>query len=481
MTEIERLINRRRFLSTTAGLIAGAGLVAASGCANSREPTASSSSAPAAGTSGAAGGGSAAASSAGATTASAGASNADFTAAKIDWKQFAGKTITISAETHPWYSAIEPLLPQFTALTGINVTPAVLGEDQYVAKIAVQLAGGSTTPDVFMVNQFGQATGSGWLEPLDGYLSNTKLTDPAWYAPADFFPGALSFAKSDGKTMAMPITAELQMLFLRSDLIKKPPTTMDELVATAAEANNGSVAGFGSRAVANASQTPWPYGGFAFTQGGFFIDKEGKAALNSEANVSALKIYAQLLSKSGPKGVSSWGFLENQQAMQQGRLAMWTDSSTFLGDLRDTKKSKVGANIDAYAFPSQNGKSIPNVWFWTVGVNAKSTQKEAAWLFLQWATSKPISAAAGLVGASPARASAWEAPAAAAKIGAANSQRILSALKGADSTPMALAWQNTKWSQVSDGLARAVNSSITGADPATALATAQAQAVKILG
>jgi multiple sugar transport system substrate-binding protein len=455
MIHNQRSISRRGFLAGGAG-VAGLGLVAAlTGCSDSRK---------------------------GNTDQQQSLGNSEeFSSAKIDWQQYKGTTITVSAEQHPWYAAIAPLLPKFTALTGIKVTPSVLGEDQYVSKVAVQLSGGSSSPDVFMINQFGQATGSNWLEPLDGYLGNSKLTDPNWYADDDFFRGAISFSTANGKRMALPITSEVQMLFLRSDLISQPPTTMDELMAAAQAANKGDVAGFGSRAVAAANQTPWAYGGFAFTEGGYFIDPSGQPALDSAENVKALQVYADLLSKYGPKGVSSWGFLENEQAMQQGRLAMWTDSSTFLGDLKDKTKSKAADSIAAYPFPSQNGKSVPNLWYWTIGMNAKSQNKEAAWLFMQWATSKPISQAAGLVGASPARASSWQTADAAAKIGKDNSDRILQSLKNADSKPMALAWQNTKWAQASDGLARAVNAAVTGSSPSEQLKTAQSQAKAIFG
>ena len=41
--------------------------------------------------------------------------------AAIDWKQFAGQTITVAGAIHPWSNAITPLLPDFTKLTGISV------------------------------------------------------------------------------------------------------------------------------------------------------------------------------------------------------------------------------------------------------------------------------------------------------------------------------------------------------------------------
>ncbi|PYV29247.1 MAG: hypothetical protein DMG22_23500, partial [Acidobacteria bacterium] len=43
--------------------------------------------------------------------------------AAIDWKQFAGQTLTLAGAIHPWSNAITPLLPDFTELTGISVVP----------------------------------------------------------------------------------------------------------------------------------------------------------------------------------------------------------------------------------------------------------------------------------------------------------------------------------------------------------------------
>ena len=40
--------------------------------------------------------------------------DAMYAQAAIDWKQFAGQTISLAGATHPWSKAIGPLLPQFT-------------------------------------------------------------------------------------------------------------------------------------------------------------------------------------------------------------------------------------------------------------------------------------------------------------------------------------------------------------------------------
>ena len=70
--------------------------------------------------------------------------------AAIDWKQFAGQTIALSGAIHPWSNAIAPLLPEFTILTGINVTIDFQLETTYLGALPIRLARGSSTPDVFM-------------------------------------------------------------------------------------------------------------------------------------------------------------------------------------------------------------------------------------------------------------------------------------------------------------------------------------------
>ena len=445
-------ISRRSILQGGLALTAGIGTAGLAGCSNSRGPS----------------------------SAKPTLQSSDFAKAKINWKQFSGSTLQVAVQPHPWYSAVQKLLPQFTELTGIKVVPALLGVDQYVSKIAIELASGAATPDVYMVNQFGQAAAAGWLEPLDAFLNDSKLTDPDWYQPDDIFPSAKVFGQSNGKQLALPISSEAEMLFVRSDVVSKVPQTVGELVDAAARAHSTDVAGFSSRAIASGAETPWAFAGFAFTEGGLYLDRSGKPVLNSAANVSALTLYTELIRKYGPRGAAGWGYLENSQSMQQGRLAMWTDSSALLGGLKDPAQSKYAAKIDAYAFPSQGGKSVPSVFYWLVGINSKSTNKDAAWLFTQWATSAAVSLAAGEVGASPARASVWRQPATVKPIGAANAARMLEVLKTTDAVPMRLAWQDGKWARIADILGRAVNTAVTGGPVSAALGAAQASALKVV-
>src|SRR5689334_7888468 len=72
---------------------------------------------------------------------------APYAKAAIDWKQFAGQTITLAGAIHPWTNAITPLLPDFTELTGIKVVPDFRLETTYLGALPIQLNRRDTTPD----------------------------------------------------------------------------------------------------------------------------------------------------------------------------------------------------------------------------------------------------------------------------------------------------------------------------------------------
>ena len=63
--------------------------------------------------------------------------------AAIDWRQFAGQTITLAGAVHPWSKAITSLLPNFTQLTGIDVITDFQMENEFLGAIPTRLARGT--------------------------------------------------------------------------------------------------------------------------------------------------------------------------------------------------------------------------------------------------------------------------------------------------------------------------------------------------
>ncbi|MFO1068072.1 MAG: extracellular solute-binding protein [Geminicoccaceae bacterium] len=412
-----------------------------------------------------------------------------WTAAQIDWMQQKGKSITIGALQHPWTDAITPLLPHFTRLTGIDVKLQAQSETEYVAEMPVKLGAKNATPDVYMVWALGQSIGAGWLQPLDAMVADKNLTDLAWWDGADVFSSAHAFQKwSDGKQYVMAITAEAQTLFMNKTMLDAKglgaPRTMDELLSTALALKTADVAGIAMRAKASADAASWPAGGFVFTYGGSVIDPAtGKSGLGSPGSIAGVEMYGRLLREAGPIGVGSYHWMECLNDFMAGAVAIGCDSSNFATDIANPEKSTVAGNALYGALPAAGDKpGKPNMWHWTCGMNANSASKEAAWLFLEWATSKPTCALAAAAGLATPRASAWASSAFKDRFGAQAADAALANLKAADGDLFKAAWFNAKGPEILDAFSIAVNETVTGAKPAAqAMADADAKLAKVLG
>lgn len=411
-----------------------------------------------------------------------------YLSSKIDWQQAKGTTITLAGLQHPWMSAIKPLIPHFTALTGINVTVDEQSETEFVAKMPIALGSKSASPDVFMAWAPGQAISGGWLEPLDTFIKDAKLHDAAWYDDEDVFSSARSFQKwNDGVTYTLAITAEAETMFINKGLLDakglKTPTTFDELYTTAKALKSDDVSGIVLRAKPTGDAAPWSAGGFIFSYGGAILSLDGKIAVNKAEAVAAVDMYGKLLREAGPVGISNYHWYECVTDFEQGAAAMASDSSNFSSDLRDPSKSTVADQVHFAAFPKQGDKpSKPNMWHWQAGVNAASANKNAAWLFLMWATSKPTSMLAAAAGLATTRASAWDSSAFKSVFGDEAASAALANLKAADGDIFKATWFHPKASELLDAVAVAINETVTGSkDAQKALDDAAAKMTKAIG
>jgi multiple sugar transport system substrate-binding protein len=361
---------------------------------------------------------------------------AAYASAAIDWKQFAGQTITLTGAIHPWSNAITPLLPEFTKLTGINVVTDFQLETTYLSETPIRLARGDSTSDVFMWTTYGQGISGGWLEPLNAYYSNKSLIDLRWYEESDLLKTARAFPLwSDGERYAFPITSEAITLFINRDALAAKdlpvPQTFDELLATAKAVKTLEMSGIAMRAQAGGNSTP-PAMGFVFSYGGDMV-KDNKAAFASPEAIAAVDLYGRLLSQAGPVGVGSYEWYQVLDDFLQGRTAMAIDSSNFATDISNPAKSHVVKQAGFAGFPHLAGRApVPFMSHWQACINSKSRNKQAAFLFLQWATSRPTSLQTAAAGLATTRLSAWSSEAFKEAFGRQAAEAALTNLQNAD-------------------------------------------------
>jgi multiple sugar transport system substrate-binding protein len=407
------------------------------------------------------------------------AEEASYASAAIDWKQFAGQTITLAGAIHPWSNAITPLLWDFTKLTGISVVTDFRLETTFLGALPIQLNRGSSTPDVFMYTTYGQGISAGWLEPLNAHYSDKSLTDPDWYDEDDLLKTARAFPLwRDGERYAMPITSEAVTLFINGDALAAKslpvPQTFDELLVTANAIKTNEMSGIAMRAHASGNSSV-PAMSFLFSYGGDMV-KDNKAAFASPEGIAAIEMFGRLLSQAGSRGVSGYEWYHVLDDFLQRKTAMAIDSSNFATDISNPAKSHVTGRAVFAAFPHLPGRaSVPFMSHWQACINSRSRNKRAAFLFLLWATSKPTSLRTAAAGLATTRVSAWSSEGFRKAFGAQAAEAALTNLQNADVDRAKAVLFHPFSRPILDAFMIGVNEVVTGAKPAKVAMTYAAE------
>ena len=349
----------------------------------------------------------------------------------FNWKQAEGQKLRVLLDSHPWQEAIETRIPEFEALTGIKVEVSSLAEATFWDRLTLGLSSGDPPFDVFMLspNQTGY-TGyqNGWIEPLDDYLADPKRTNPD-YDFNDVYKYTVDgfrLPTTEGKAYGIPISLETYMLFYRTDLfadqkIDVPALkTVDDWLGALAKID-AAYKDKGIAAVAIRGQDPtmpdellaavddyWGDRPF-IPQRMFYFDENWTPRFTDPAVVKGFELWAKLLNF-GPPGVENFTWYEVSNSFAQGRTAtIWFDASVFAGILNDPKQSTVVGKVGYAAVPKTETGHGTTHWGWGLSMAAKSPAKDAAWLFIQWATSKESDLDTGKKTFGPVRASSWQA------------------------------------------------------------------------
>jgi multiple sugar transport system substrate-binding protein/sorbitol/mannitol transport system substrate-binding protein len=295
-------------------------------------------------------------------------------------------------EQVPTYSTLDRLA-EFEEATGIKVEYELLAEAEMIKKETLDFSSHTGTYDVtnvhfWYVPQFAKV---GYLEPLDGYVQDMSV--PEWDSMGDFVPSYLDSQKYEGALYGLPFQGIVQILYYRQDLIDqfcdgKAPATMDELLACSkaiTEGGDGEVFGYTDRGSADAASFMSP-AGWIYAWGVNFLDDSYHPQLTTPEAIAAMKQYVTLLHDYGPKGQAGMGWAEAEQAILNGVAAMHADTHDLGPDMVNPERSQFPEDI-AFALPPKGERYSQDFFASGLSINADSQHKEAAWLFVQWATS----------------------------------------------------------------------------------------------
>lgn len=337
------------------------------------------------------------------------------------WRAHAGSTIVVSWPAQYHFEVAAQFIDQFTAETGINVELDVVEylnmRDRQIVEISKPGRGDYDVVAwvVFTKNEY---VANGWLAPLAPFLINPRLTAPD-YDIADIVPAFLTVGGKSGgvkgyldgpgaSLYGIPFSPETSIMLYRKDIFEEygleVPTTYDELLETAAfiTENVPGMYGMTTRGSAGHQVThAWllhlsPYGGTV-------LNDDFTPAVTSPEAIAATYALKTILENS-PPGMAAAGAGEQDAAFLQGDSAIYLDRSVLAAQAADPARSKVVGKV-GYALHPEQARCGAETGGFDLGIPANSQNKEAAWLFIQWFTSKRIDLELAMAGGNPTRTS----------------------------------------------------------------------------
>jgi multiple sugar transport system substrate-binding protein len=335
-------------------------------------------------------------------------------------KPYAGTTIRVLDEITPLQETLSKIVPDFEKETGIKVEWELLNHFEVINKGQADMVSGRGYYDAVMLHgfQIGPMLAAGVVRPIDDFVKNPKLSNPALDAD-DFIPGPYKSAGFyKGKQYGFINWNYNQVYWARADLLNDPTEqaafkakygydlapakTIEQLrdIAEFFTRKKGSTLagkpletdfyGIVIEGIKGGSTFLTLWGNFIKNYGGDIMDADGKPTFDRPENVAAIKMWASLW-KFAPPGTAEASLIDVPTIMGNGIAAQTSAWSDFVLGIDKPGKSPYAGKFLYGPIPAKAGReasrtadSEPSV---TV-VSAASKRPEATFLFMQWLAEK---------------------------------------------------------------------------------------------
>lgn len=334
------------------------------------------------------------------------------------YEEYSGTTLVVNFPAHPHYDAVLQILPEFTAETGIRVEVDQLQYLKMRERQTLELTKPRGDYDLIAYVVFSKAdyVFADQLENLARFFMNPKLADPS-YDAEDLIDGYVQnigvaggkkgyLPGPTGSLFGVPYGSETSVLGYRKDIFEKHglevPETYDEMLDLACripELEPG-MGGMSSRA-ASGHQASHAFLLHLAPLGGRVLDDQWKPIVNNEAGVAAANALKTIVD-CGPEGATSFAFGEALSSFLQGKTAMYLDTTVIAGQIEDPSRSKVVGKVGWALHPMGVRRGSQTGGF-GIAIPKNAQNKEAAFLLLQWLTSKKGDKLVAMAGGNPSR------------------------------------------------------------------------------
>ncbi len=335
---------------------------------------------------------------------------------------YAGTTLVVNFPAHPHYNAVLEVIDQFTEETGIEVEVDQLEYLKMRERQTLELTKDEGDYDLISYVVFSKAdyVFADQLENLAKYFMNPKLADPK-YDAADLIDGYVQnigvaggakgyLPGPTGSLFGIPFGSETSVLAYRKDIFEKHsievPTNYDQLLTVACQIPEvePGMGGMASRA-ASGHQAAHAFLLHLAPLGGRVFDDEWNPIINNAEGLAAANALKTIVD-CGPEGGTTFGPAEAAASFQQGTSAMFMDSIAFAAGFEDPTKSTVVGKV-GYAMHPEGVRRGSQTGGFGIAIPKNAKNKEAAFLLMQWLTSKEQDLAIAMEGGNPSRFSTY--------------------------------------------------------------------------
>lgn len=322
-------------------------------------------------------------------------------------KPFAGTTLKFATESTPPSNALNSQLKQyFEEASGIRVEIEVLPLEQVLQKMTLDIASQLGTYDIYYIDQSWAAfTSRDVFDPRELYADKPDLAMPN-YNMDDFLPALVNgIALYEDRWVGVPYDIPIFIMMYRRDIYEEmgfqAPTTLDEYLEQAraiTEAKGPEMYGATGQMKSGHYSLECDWTAWLWGHGGSIFNADGKFAGNDEQGLAAMAYWDEL-HKTMPPGVTGWTWDGQGQSIAQGVAATMMSWGEFFPSFDDPAASKVSGLMEAVRCPQPKALrspeqagfgEIPGVGHQggsSIAVSRNSKNPDAAWIFMQWATS----------------------------------------------------------------------------------------------
>jgi len=341
------------------------------------------------------------------------------------YARFRGQTISFNYPVHPHFDQAEKLFADFTRETGIKVARDKMQYLRMKDKQVQEMSKPQGDYDLitYVVMWKTEYAARGFIEPLDPYLKNPALADPRYalhdlitpyYQNISLVGGPKSYLPGPGaRPYGLPFGAETDVLAYRRDILAKHglqvPATYAELLhaCRVVREREPGMGGLSSRGE-NGHQVSHAWLLHLSPFAGQVFDARWHAAFAGEAGIKAAEFLTEIV-QTGPAGIPNFGFGDMQNAFLQGQSAFYLDSISIFGPAQDSARSRIAGQV-GYAIHPKAAVHSGQTGGFGLAIPSNAKNKEAAFLFMQWLTSREQDTRIAILGGSAGRWSTLDLP-----------------------------------------------------------------------